>query len=219
MSDLIVTADGSHTIFVPELNEHYHSVNGAVQESNHVFITNGYDQSKADPLRILEVGFGTGLNALLTASRSLKDRRMVIYTAIEKYPLKPEIIDTLNYHSFVGNDGKKLFNAIHSALWDRTAPIHEFFSLKKVKCDLISDPLNGVFDLIYFDAFGPDKQPEIWSREVFRKITNLTAKGGLLTTYSAKGEIKRILIENYFVVEVLAGPPGKRHMIKAVKNK
>lgn len=217
MSELVITADGSHTIYVPELNEHYHSVNGAVQESNHVFIKNGYDYSKADPLRIFEVGFGTGLNVLITASKSLKDKRKVIYTTIEKFPLKTSLIESLNYDTFAGISGKELFKKIHSVTWDKFSAIHNYFELKKINGDLMEDRLTGDFDLIYFDAFGPDKQPDMWSREVFRRIAEITSKGGLLTTYSAKGEIKRILKENGFIVELLPGPPGKRQMIRAIK--
>jgi tRNA U34 5-methylaminomethyl-2-thiouridine-forming methyltransferase MnmC len=219
MTELILTSDGSHTLFVPELDEHYHSVHGAVQESNHVFISNGYNYCKADPLRVFEVGFGTGLNALLTAFRSFNNKRKVIYTTIEKHPLNSGIINSLNYQSFAGNNGKELFNAIHAAPWDKFSIIHDFFELKKINGDLMSDPLTGSFNLIYFDAFGPDKQPGIWSRDVFKKIAGITEKGGLLTTYSAKGEIKRILTENDFIVELLPGPPGKRQMIRAFKKK
>jgi tRNA U34 5-methylaminomethyl-2-thiouridine-forming methyltransferase MnmC len=218
MTELVLTSDGSHTLFVPELNEHYHSINGAVQESNHVFISSGYDHSKADPLRIFEVGFGTGLNALLTAFRSLTGKRKVIYTTIEKYPLKREVVDLLNYHSFAGSHGKKLFAALHAAPWDKTYVIHDNFNLRKINGDLITDKLTGVYDLIYFDAFGPDKQPDIWSYDVFKKIASITVEEGFLTTYSAKGEIKRILKGNGFIVELLPGPPGKRQMIRATRK-
>jgi tRNA U34 5-methylaminomethyl-2-thiouridine-forming methyltransferase MnmC len=218
MTELVITSDGSHTLFVPELNEHYHSVNGAVQESNHVFIKYGYEYCKADPLRIFEVGFGTGLNAFLTAINSLNDKRKVIYTAIEKFPLDQTIIESLNYHEFAGANRKELFNLIHSAPWGKFSKVHDFLELKKINGDLIQDPLTCDFDLIYFDAFGPDKQPGMWSRDVFSKIAGITSKGGILTTYSAKGEIKRILKENDFVVQLLPGPPGKREMIRAVKK-
>jgi tRNA U34 5-methylaminomethyl-2-thiouridine-forming methyltransferase MnmC len=218
MPEIVITADGSHTLYVPEINEHYHSVNGAVQESNHVFIRNGYEHSKAVPLRIFEVGFGTGLNALLTALRSLSDRRKVIYTAIEKYPLESGVVSLLNYCKYAGDNGGKLFEAIHGSPWNGYSKIHEFFQLNKINYDLISDPLSGVYDVIFFDAFGPDKQPAMWSRDVFKKIADITGKGGILTTYSAKGEIKRILKENGFIVELLPGPPGKREMIRAIKN-
>ena len=218
MTELKITSDGSHTLFIPELNEHYHSINGAVQESNHVFIKNGYSYCKANPLRIFEVGFGTGLNVLLTAINSLADKRKVIYTAIEKFPLNPTITESLNYHEFVGANGKELFNKIHSVPWGKFSPVHDYLKLKKINGDLMQDSLTGDFDLIYFDAFGPDKQPGMWSREVFTRIAGITSKGGVFTTYSAKGEIKRILRENDFVVQLLPGPPGKREMIRALKK-
>lgn len=218
MAELIITADGSHTIFVPELNEHYHSVNGAVQESNHVFIKAGYDFCKADPLRIFEVGFGTGLNALLTASRCLTEKREVIYTTIEKYPIGQDLVYALNYKTFIGENERELFDSIHSAPWGEYIQINEFFCLKKINGDLITHSPAGKHDLIYFDAFGPDKQPSMWSREIFKKVADITDNKGILTTYSAKGEVKRILKENGFVVTLLPGPPGKRQMIRAVKN-
>ena len=218
MTELIITADGSHTLYVPELNEHYHSVNGAVQESNHVFIKAGYDFCKANPLRIFEVGFGTGLNALLTATRCLTEKRDVIYTTIEKHPLDLDLIYSLNYKTLAGENGKELFESIHAAPWGEFIQINEVFSLKKIKDDLVTYSPDGLNDLIYFDAFGPDKQPSMWSRDIFKKITDITDNKGVLTTYSAKGEIKRILKENGFIVTLLPGPPGKREMIRAIKN-
>ena len=178
MSELVITADGSHTLFVPELNEHYHSVNGAIQESNHVFLSAGYDFCKTDPLRIFEVGFGTGLNALLTSLKCAAEKRKVFYTSIEKYPLDNELINSLNYTSFTDNPGNDLFNTIHSSPWNEWVQVHEFFHLFKIKGDLITESVNGIFDLIYFDAFGPDKQPAMWSRDVFKKIAGITCGNG-----------------------------------------
>ena len=118
INQIIITSDGSHTIFVPELNEHYHSIHGAVQESSFIFINNGFDFCKADPLNIFEVGFGTGLNALLTALKSIAGEREVNYTSIEKYPVSEDIIRLLNHHQFAGNDGKDIYNSIHSSPWN-----------------------------------------------------------------------------------------------------
>jgi tRNA U34 5-methylaminomethyl-2-thiouridine-forming methyltransferase MnmC len=215
---LIKTSDGSHTIFVPELNEHYHSIHGAVRESTIVFIRNGLEYCKADPAYILEIGFGTGLNALLTAAKCLEADRRVYYTSLEKYPLPEAIISTLNHNIFAGDNGKQLFTAIHSAQWNTFQDISANFSLKKVICDITTTAPEGQFDLVYFDAFGPDKQPEMWTIEVFKKISEVTVPKGILVTYSAKGEVKRILKSCGFDIFLLPGPPGKRQMIRAIRQ-
>jgi tRNA U34 5-methylaminomethyl-2-thiouridine-forming methyltransferase MnmC len=217
MYELRITSDGSHTIFVPELNEHYHSVYGAVQESSIIFIRNGYETCNADPINILEIGFGTGLNALLTAVQSVKETKSVNYTSIEKYPLDKEIIGSLNHYNFAGEKGREIFDLIHSAPWNIRVDICDNFTLKKVEDDFTKGTLSGKYDLIYFDAFGPDKQPEMWSRELFSAIAAVTNKNGILVTYSAKGEVKRNLQSCGFEVIMLPGPPGKREMMRAVK--
>ena len=217
MNRLIKTSDGSHTIYVPELDEHYHSIHGAVQESDHVFIKSGFDTCKADPVNIFEVGFGTGLNALLTAIRSIDGDRQVNYTSIEKFPVHEDIIWSLNHNDFAGKEGKKIFNQIHYAQWNQTIPIFKNFSLKKIKGDFTDGKHSGAYDLIYFDAFGPDKQPEMWTKEIFNFISEITVKGGVFVTYSAKGEVKRNLTASGFQVGLLPGPPGKRQIIRAVK--
>ncbi len=218
MNQLIITSDGSHTIYVPELNEHYHSIHGAVQESTFIFIDNGFEFCKADPLNIFEVGFGTGLNALLTAVRSLAGVREVNYTSIEKYPLDENIIYSLNHHLYAGKNGNEIFYAIHSLPWNVSVNICRNFNLKKIKGDITAGALTGRYDLIYFDAFGPEKQPEMWTREIFSEIAAVTNKNGALVTYSAKGEVKRNLMACGFEVTLLPGPPGKRQIIRAVKN-
>ncbi len=214
---LIKTGDGSHTIYIPELDDHYHSIHGAVQESEHIFIKSGLEASKADPVNIFEVGFGTGLNALLTARYSLTKARKVNYTAIEKYPLEEDVYMQLNHLNFAGRDGAKLSRLIHTSPWNTGTEIIPGFFLKKIKGDLTTSVLAGNYDLIYFDAFGPDKQPEMWTNEIFSSISAITNKGGLFITYSAKGEVKRHLMANGFKVELLPGPPGKRQITRAVK--
>jgi tRNA U34 5-methylaminomethyl-2-thiouridine-forming methyltransferase MnmC len=217
LNHIIKTQDGSHTIYVPELDEHYHSVHGAVQESTHIFINNGFMACKADPLRILEVGFGTGLNALLTAIVSKSGNREVFYTSVEKYPLNDEMTGSLNHYEFAGENGKEIFRLIHSAPWNKSIKICRNFFLEKTEADFTNFALNGKFDLIYFDAFGPDKQPEMWTMEIFSKIALATCTNGVLVTYSAKGEVKRSLKSCGFEVTLLPGPPGKRQMIRAFK--
>lgn len=216
MHQIIKTSDGSHTIFVPALNEHYHSVHGAVTESDFIFIKAGFDFCTANPVRIFEAGFGTGLNALLTAAGN-NGRRYVEYTAIEKFPLGTETLNYLNHGSFAGKEGLMLSKLIHSTPWNEFIDIGINFRLKKIEADLTSFRPEGNYDLIYFDAFGPDKQPEMWTTEVFSKISAMTATGGILVTYSSKGEVKRNLRSCGFEVNRLPGPPGKRQIIRAIK--
>jgi tRNA U34 5-methylaminomethyl-2-thiouridine-forming methyltransferase MnmC len=217
LNKLITTSDGSHTIYVPELDEHYHSIHGAVQESTFIFIKNGFETCTADPLNIFEVGFGTGLNAFLTAVRSLSEEREVNYTSIEKYPVDENIIRSLNHNLFAGEAGKKIFNLIHSASWNDMVKINKNFNLRKIKGDFTKDIIQGKYDLIYFDAFAPDKQPEMWTSEIFASVAAATNKNGILVTYSAKGQVKRNLQSCGFEVTLLPGPPGKRQIIRAVK--
>ena len=214
---LVITEDGSHTIYVPELNEHYHSLHGAVQESEHIFINYGFDFCKADPVRIFEVGFGTGLNALLTAVRCINGNREVFYTSIEKYPLENHLVEQLNYPYFAGEDGTRLFSLINSATWGEMQNICRSFSIIKLRGDLAVYEITGKFDLIFFDAFGPDKQPDMWSAEIFDKIAAITVSGGVLVTYSSKGQVKSNLKASGFEVTRLPGPPGKRHIVRAIK--
>ena len=217
VNQIIKTADGSDTIFVPELNEHYHSIHGAVQESEFIFIKSGFEFCLADPLNIFEVGFGTGLNALLTAIKCKDGDRVVNYTTIEKYPIDKRTINSLNHPHFAGEAGKEIFNLIHAAPWNKNVNICNNFNFKKKEGDFTIEIPPGKYDLIYFDAFSPDKQPEMWTKEIFSIIASVTNINGVFVTYSAKGEVKRNLIANGFNVTLLPGPPGKRQIIRAVK--
>lgn len=217
MLQIVMTSDGSQTLFIPAMDEHYHSVNGAVQESEFIFVNAGFNFSKADPLFLFEVGFGTGLNVLLTAVMNLGSKREVYYTSIEKFPLPDDIIRSLNYGDIVPKDGKLIFDRIHSCQWNMPCEISEKFTLNKISGDLLTQNITGKYNLIYFDAFGPDKQPEMWSDEVFEKIAGHTLNNGVLVTYSAKGEVKRRLRKYGFEVTLLPGPPGKRQIIRAIK--
>lgn len=215
---LQATADGSHTLFVPELNENYHSVNGAWQESNHVFIEAGLRQLNKSELSVLEVGFGTGLNAFLTLLEAEKADKIIHYTSLELYPIDIELIPSLNYAKLISPDKQSLFDALHDATWSESVWITPNFCLKKIKIDLLKFSTNECYDLIYFDAFAPDKQPEMWHSEVFERLFHNTKEGGILTTYCAKGVVRRSMIAAGFLVERLQGPPGKREMIRAIKN-
>jgi len=215
--EIVKTSDGSSTLFVPELNEHYHSVHGAIQESEYIFIKCGLDFSKADPVRIFEVGFGTGLNAFLTAINASSQNRIIFYTSIEKYPLKDSLVNELNYKSFFPQESAYLFDLIHKGKWNSVEVISNNFTLNKIEGDVTKQEINGDYDLIFFDAFGPDKQPDMWTDEVFRKIAEITVHNGILLTYSVKGEVKRTLRKHGFKVNRLTGPPGKHQIIRAVK--
>jgi tRNA U34 5-methylaminomethyl-2-thiouridine-forming methyltransferase MnmC len=217
MNQIVKTSDGSHTIYVPELNEHYHSIHGAVQESQHIFIREGYDNCNAEPLNIFEAGFGTGLNALLTAVRAVKENREVYYTSIEKYPVGSDLIMSLNHYEFAGPDGIRIFELIQSSPWEQMNCICNNFNLRKINGDLSDYIPEYPIDLVYFDAFGPDKQPSMWTREIFERISSAMRSGGILVTYSSKGEVKRNLRSAGFYVKLLPGPPGKREMISAKK--
>jgi len=216
MTEIILTEDGSHTLYVPELKELYHSIHGAVQESRFIFIDNGFRYSPASPLRIFEAGFGTGLNALLTAIESSAAQRKVFYTSVEKYPLPSHITSKLNY-SALFPDTAPVFSLIHSCPCNTAYDISDNFTLLKQEGDLIAMKPDGLYDLIYFDAFGPDKQPEMWTDEIFEKISAITVSGGVLVTYSAKGSVQRSLKRAGFEVHLLSGPPGKRQITRAVK--
>ena len=217
-SKLITSLDGSHTLYVPELDEHYHSINGAISESVHIFINSGFRYQTRNPLRIFEVGFGTGLNTLLTIVESRKENRKVSYTTIEKYPLKAEIISNLNYPDRLGTGAKAIFDTIHNTSWFENVQLDDNFSLRKIEGDLTEQIPAGQFDLIYFDAFGPDKQPEMWTKDIIKQISIITAPGGVFVTYSARGELKRNLRGCGFSVTALPGPRGKRHITRAIKK-
>ena len=217
-AELRMTEDGSHTLYVPALDEHYHSHFGALTESKHIFINAGLASLKSNKVSILEVGFGTGLNALLTSMYTQENQMTVQYVTLDKYPLDPSLLFQLNYPTITGTECRELFESIHSAPWEQPVRLTPWFTLEKRLTDLTSMSVEGLFDLVYFDAFGPGKQPEMWSREVMQKIAGVTHPGSVFVTYSAKGELKRILRTLDFEVALLPGPPGKRVMTRAVKR-
>lgn len=217
---IVQTDDGSSTVFVPFLNEHYHSRYGALAESLHIFIHEGFNSlGKRQVVSVFEVGFGTGLNALLTCMEAERQSIQVIYHTVEKYPLDKEIIRKLNYPDMICETGltEHVFSGIHQAAWGRTVPITPRFTLLKVKADFAVFQPDYHYDLVYFDAFAPEKQPEMWRPEHFTRIYKKMNYKGVLVTYCVKGQVKRDLREAGFIVEVLPGPPGKRHMTRARK--
>lgn len=217
--ELITTSDGSQTIFVKELNETYHSIHGAIQEANHVFIDKGLRLFKAgDKVRILEVGFGTGLNALLTWLHAKELNLNVNYTGVEAFPVEDELIQAINYCDQLESGAEEYFKKLHEIEWDSEIQLDEHFTLSKIKQKIeeFSVPAH-LFDLIYFDAFGPNAQSELWNSDVLQKMNDLLKPNGILVTYCAKGQVKRDLKSVGFKIEALPGPPGKREMTRAIK--
>ncbi|NJW53704.1 tRNA (5-methylaminomethyl-2-thiouridine)(34)-methyltransferase MnmD [Salinimicrobium oceani] len=216
------TGDGSYTIFLPEWNEHYHSKHGAVQEALHVFLKTGLEhylvKNKPGKIAILEIGFGTGLNALLTLLEAENEKLRVDYTGVEAYPVEARELELLDYSAAVGG-GKAsiLFEKLHSCAWEKREEISPFFRLQKEKKFFKEISEESAFDLIYFDAFGPRVQPELWSEEVFVNMYKCLRNNGVLVTYSAKGSVRRAMQAAGFAVERLPGPPGKREMLRATK--
>ena len=216
MNEVEITADGSATIYVPHLDEHYHSVKGALTESLHIFRNCAflYHSPSSQPLRVLEIGFGTGLNAVVTAMATTKDRK-AHYISLELYPVEAQLIEKLNYGEMVDNN---LLIALHQAQWNAPQVISPTFTLEKLQCDFTQCSLPHDIDVVYFDAFAPEKQPEMWDESLFKRIYDAMSIGGILTTYCAKGEIRRRLQRVGFIVERLAGPPGgKREILRATK--
>ncbi|RYF84359.1 MAG: SAM-dependent methyltransferase [Chitinophagaceae bacterium] len=217
------TADGSPTLFVPELNEHYHSVHGALQESKHVFIEAGlrpFLQRGIPEIQVLEVGFGTGLNAILTLAEAEKTGANIHFQTIEAYPLPAGITDALNLNSVLQNElPASNFALLHSINWEEKTGITPHFSITKQHCPLQEANLPAAaYHVIYFDAFAPEKQPELWQEDIFKKLYLCLQPGGAFVTYCAKGTVKRQLRAVGFLVESLPGPPGKREMIRASRT-
>jgi tRNA U34 5-methylaminomethyl-2-thiouridine-forming methyltransferase MnmC len=214
---IILSEDGSHTLYVPSLKENYHSTHGAIAESMHVFILNGLKSISKKEIKILEIGFGTGLNALLSMIEAEKENKRIEYTGIELYPLPMETIQKLNYPQLIKNPNEGVFHLMHTCEWEVPVKITTEFILRKIRTDVCSYQFQGLYDLVYFDAFAPAIQPELWQEKVFFAISNAMSPGAILVTYSARGEVRRTLQKLGLKVERLPGPKGKREMIRANK--
>lgn len=219
---ITITEDGSHTVLSQEFNEHYHSIHGALQESRHIFIGKGLNPVclNTGEINILEIGFGTGLNVLLTLADIAVGGRKVRYTALEPYPLDAELAAKLNYCEIPSLETyHETFLKIHLQPFGITQEIGEafFFTKLKEKAELTNFPAS-TYHLVYFDAFSPDIQPELWTPEVFQAIFGSMKPGGILVTYCAKGSVKRAMKGAGFRVESLPGPPGKNQITRAVKD-
>ena len=219
--EIITTSDGSHSLRNNALNETYHSVHGAMQESIHVFIKNGFDfiaaNSDHDEIRMLEIGFGTGLNAWLTWQSSQQTKKKINYTSLEAFPVPEEIWSKLNYTTALPDSNA--FRKLHEAPWNVQVDIEVNFTLHKLHTTLQQVQLPADFyDVIYFDAFAPSKQPEMWTFEILEKVVSLMRTGGAFVTYCAKGQLKRDLKTLGLHVETLEGPPGKKEMVRGSKS-
>jgi len=217
---IIKTSDGSQTIYLPEIDEQYHSVKGAVTESEYVYIDKGFLFFQGENPKVFEVGFGTGLNCLLTALQAEQYKRSTRYISIEKFPLEKNVTDCLDYGRLISDDAQNIFEKIHKCLWNNEVQISEYFRLLKIEGDLLNHNLTNIenCNIIYFDAFGPDKQPEMWTPLIFNKIAMLTSAGGVFVTYSAKGDVRRQLKASGFDMKRIPGPPGKFHMLRGIKK-
>lgn len=215
---LATTADGSTTLYVPELDEHYHSIHGAVQESLHVFIEHGLKtRLHQDVIHIFEMGLGTGLNLYLTALTA--PDKMIHYTSVEAYPVSTDEATKLNYPFTEAYRNPELFLKIHQLPWEEAVNLSDHLTLTKLHGKLATTNLSHIpsIDIIYYDAFAPDAQPNLWTTEVFEQMFQLLKPGGILVTYCAKGYVKRNMKAAGYTVERLPGPPGKREMTCATK--
>ena len=215
--ELKITEDGSHTLFVPELNEHYHSTHGAIQEAMHVYINAGFNYCEKEVIHILEIGFGTGLNCFLTLLEAEKQNKQVVYHSIELYPINQDEIKHLNYTKQIPNSDVSIFEKLHRVEWNQEVKITDNFVLNKLQGDLRGFNFPGKYDLVYFDAFAPDIQPTLWTEDVFGNIHQYLNSNAILTTYCTKGIVKQALRATGFKVKRLPGPPGKRQMLRTTK--
>ncbi|KQR95662.1 peptidase [Chryseobacterium sp. Leaf180] len=220
--EIRITNDGSKTLYIKDLNENYHSHHGALQEAEHVFIKNGLNLIYDSEINILELGFGTGLNVLVSINEYLKTDKnhTVNYFTLEKYPVSADEISQLAYDTlFINDNVAEMYQKIHAAEWEKPTEIIKGFTLTKFQCDFFD--LESIklpqINLVYFDCFGARVQPDLWEKPLFELVSDKMSTGGLLTTYSSKGSVRRILEELNFRVEKKQGPPGKREMINAVK--
>ena len=217
---VVKTNDNSSTLYVPQLEQHYHSTHGAIQESKHVFIEAGLKNflNRNEPVHILEIGFGTGLNALLTLLEAEAHKLDIRYTTLEKYPLSMKEMLQLNYGELLGSkEIKRHLTELHQTVWDKWLEITPHFSILKLEIDFREFHASSEFDLIYFDAFAPSAQPDLWTEKIFTAMFESLKPGGMLVTYCVKGDVRRNMKAAGFEVEKIPGPPGKREMMRAHK--
>ncbi|MFD0933353.1 tRNA (5-methylaminomethyl-2-thiouridine)(34)-methyltransferase MnmD [Psychroflexus salinarum] len=219
---VVTTCDGSKTIRIEEWDEHYHSTHGAIQESAHVYITAGLDHflslNQTESISVLEAGFGTGLNALLTALWSASKNISIEYLGVEAYPISSEEIQALDYHKTIdAENSKEIYEKLHQVQWDEWEQMSNTFRLKKQQQYFSEIELKNVADVVFYDAFGPRVQPELWEESIFKGFYEALKPGGVFVTYCVKGTARRALQSIGFEVDIIEGPPGKRHMMRAFK--
>ena len=224
---IIITEDGSTTIHIPEWNEQYHSTHGAIQETQHVYIKNGLhyfiqennSENISENISILEIGFGTGLNAFMTLLEAEELNIKISYKGVEAFPVSTEELKQLNYVEQLKVPIKAtIFNKLHTISWEEEQLITNWFQLNKEQKDFSEINEKNTFNIIYFDAFGAEIQPELWTEEIFKNMYDALKTNGILVTYAAKGSVKRALRNVGFTLKRLQGPPGKRHMLRATKD-
>jgi len=223
---IITTADGSKTIQLVGIDEQYHSIHGALQESQYVFIKQGLQyliQNRSNnhgPISILEIGFGSGLNTMTTLVEAKKTQCLINYVGVEAFPISQDEVLALNYNSlFQDNEINLLYEKIHLVTWEKPVEITSYFTLEKQQKHFHKIEDKDKYNLIYFDAFGARVQPELWTESIFQIMFNSLKEEGILVTYSAKGSVRRAMQAVGFLVEKLPGPPGKREMLRASKPK
>lgn len=216
---IIITSDGSTTIHLPAWNENYHSSHGAIQEAYHVFIEMGYREIEKDEFSILEIGFGTGLNAFITLLETAKNQKKINYVGVEAYPVREDELLALNYVSELETRNlSHKFEELHLTPWEKPQEVIPNFTLTKRQMFFHNIHDENTFDLIYFDAFGARVQPDLWTEEIFEIMFKALKPGGKIVTYAAKGSVRRAMQAVGFEVERLPGPPGKREMLRGTKK-
>lgn len=221
MTEIIETTDGSHSLMSEKFGVTYHSKHGAVQESQHVFIEAGLHPKaeKLTELSILEIGFGTGLNVFMTYLEAQKMGLKISMDTYEIYPISIEKAQSLNYSDILNAaDERAVFEKMHTCEWGKPIELADFFTFKKLQKDFLTITETEKFDVIYFDAFAPNAQPELWEADLLQKMYDALKTGGVMTTYCAKGVVKRTLKSIGFEIEAIPGPPGKREMTRAWKR-
>lgn len=216
MNELIVTQDGSNSLKNTIINETYHSIYGAIQESELVFIQNGLLYCRQKNIAVLEIGFGTGLNAFLSFLAAEKHDLSVSYHTLELYPLEQAAWSALNYPDQLAKDQRNVFTWMHECPWNQKIAISSHFTFRKTLVDFSLYQPDEPLDVVFFDAFSPEKQPELWTKERFEMLAIHSNKNAILTTYCAKGMVKQALREAGYVVERLPGPRGKKHVLRAI---
>jgi len=222
---IITTSDGSKTIQIEDWDEQYHSIHGAISEANHVFLKHGlffylneFQLQFQQNIQILEIGFGTGLNAFLTLIKAEKLKLQINYVGVEAYPVKTEEINQLNYADLISVSHKNVFEKMHKSPWETWQVISKQFQLQKQNKFFSEIKAEEEYNIIYFDAFGARVQPDLWTENIFSIMFKALKENGVLVTYSAKGSVRRAMQAVGFMVERLPGPPGKREMLRATKT-